>query len=123
MAGWYDDAGQVRRTGLTSLQDLVESTLGNTATYTPPTGPAFALAGIKKSRRETLEDISEFVGRVDSTHRFKVQRRDHGIADFPPDPAGGTYGQLAVAGQVFAVMGVAYEGTSHTSLFLSDPVT
>jgi len=123
MADWHDSNGQIHQTGLVSLQDLVEGAIGTNATYIPISGPPIVVRGIKKARREALEDISESIGRVDSAHRFKMQRRDHLVADFPADPAGGTYGQLSVAGQVFAVIGVAYEGTSHTTLFLSDPIT
>lgn len=123
MADWHDSNGQVHQTGLVSLQDLAEGAIGTDATYTPISGAPRAVRGIKKARRETLEDISENVGRVDSAHRFKMQRRDHSVADFPADPEGSTYGQLSVAGQDFAIIGVAYEGTSHTTLFLSDPIT
>lgn len=123
MADWYDSDGQVHQTGLLSLQGIVEGVQGTDATYTPISGPSVAVRGIKKSRRQTLEDISEMVGRVDGALRFKMQRRDHPVTKFPADPAGNTYGRLSVAGQEFDIIGVAYEGTSHTTLFLSDPLS
>lgn len=123
MPDWHDSDGQVHQTGILSLQDIVEQVQGTNAIYTPISGPPVAVRGIKKARRETLEDITEHIGRVDSAHRYKMQRRDHSVTDFSADPAGGTYGKLAVAGQTYAVIGVAYEGTSHTTLFLSDPIT
>jgi hypothetical protein len=113
----------VSLTGALSLQEIVEDITGNDAIYTPHTGDPVALRGIKKTRRERFEDIAESVGRIDTEHRFKLQRALYAIADFPadPDPRRATYGKLEIAGQTHAVVGVAHERTAHLSLFLSDP--
>lgn len=123
MADFIDSNGQIFKLGTISLQNLVENQLGNDAVYQPVTGAPVALRGIKKTRREFPEDLSEVVGRIDTDHRFKVQRNGRSVADFPPDPTGNTFGQLVVAGQTHSVFGVAYERTTHISLFLSDPIT
>jgi len=123
MADFYGPNGRVSLTGVLSLKEIVEDTTGNDATYTPYTGVPVVLRGIKKSRRERFEDITDSIGRIDTEHRFKLQRALYTVADFPadPDPRRATYGKLEVAGQTFAVVGVAHERTTHLSLFLSDP--
>jgi hypothetical protein len=123
MVNWRDSDGQTFLGPGLSIQDMVESALGQQdAMYTPTIGAPYVLPGILLARRSLLEDISEYVGRIDTERRYKCQRIDRTLASFPQETNGSRYGTLNTAGQVFPVVGVAYEKNSHITLFLGDPL-